>query len=150
MFDCCPKELSGFERSLWKERGTKVCLCYFHFKKAWTDICAVKMPGSSEACFNARDKIMQDLDNIVWAEVGVNCAAGAFCSRNTPLALVTSLAQSEELAVKRFRKWSQEWGADDERGRLAKPFVAYIHEHYGEDKLPHWAMAFRATVLGCA
>lgn len=66
------------------------------------------------------------------------------------LNLTISLPQTEKDARLMFREWKRKWGADNERGRFARPFVEYILEHYGDDKLPQWAMAFRARILGCA
>lgn len=68
MFDCCPKEEAGFQRSVWRGRGTEMCWCYFHFMRAWTDACAVKMQGQGELA-RERMKIIWDLDAIVWAKV---------------------------------------------------------------------------------
>lgn len=68
MFDCCPKEEAGFNRSLLKQRGTLMCWCYFHFKKAWSEAVAQKMQGDGQIA-DLRDDIMNDLDRIVWTEV---------------------------------------------------------------------------------
>lgn len=49
------------------KRGTKMVLCYFHYKKAWTDSLPQKLQG--DALATIRNEIMGDLDHIVWTDV---------------------------------------------------------------------------------
>jgi hypothetical protein len=67
MFDCCPKEESGFNSSKFARRGTKNIYCYFHFKKNWTDRAADYFRRADDGEY--RTELMDELDDIVWSDV---------------------------------------------------------------------------------
>lgn len=67
MFDCCPKEESGFKSSKFARRGTQNVYCYFHYKRNWTEKAAETMRRVDDEAY--RTELMADLDAIVWSSV---------------------------------------------------------------------------------
>lgn len=64
--DCCKKEISALEKSIWMQKGrdATIGLCYFHFKRAVGDGLRDHVPGDEWT----RAEILKEVDEIVFAK----------------------------------------------------------------------------------